>query len=241
MRKNIFLTFLCAFIPGAGQMYQGYMKRGLSLISLACLSGILSDLLSGALGLLGVIVWMYSFFDTFNLRAQIGAGTAPDDDYLVHFDWQNTRIRQFIKDGHKLLGWLLILFGVTVFYKKAIMTPLDDLMWNAGQDSPLFRAFYLVMDELPEIVVCVALCVCGVWLVKGNGRALKREDAPEADGQSVQPEMDFCEYGTQLSGRSTLLPLDPHGNPLTDNVIKPEDLPEEGLTLQGQDGEAQAE
>ena len=30
------------------------------------------------------LVWMYSFFDTFNLRAQIGAGTAPQDDYLVH-------------------------------------------------------------------------------------------------------------------------------------------------------------
>ena len=32
MLKNGFLTFCCAFIPGAGQMYQGYMKRGLSLI-----------------------------------------------------------------------------------------------------------------------------------------------------------------------------------------------------------------
>ena len=32
MLKNGFLTFCCAFVPGAGQMYQGYMKRGLSLI-----------------------------------------------------------------------------------------------------------------------------------------------------------------------------------------------------------------
>ena len=37
MLKNGFLTFCCAFIPGAGQMYQGYMKRGLSLILTACL------------------------------------------------------------------------------------------------------------------------------------------------------------------------------------------------------------
>ena len=36
MLKNGFLTFCCAFIPGAGQMYQGYMKRGLSLILTAC-------------------------------------------------------------------------------------------------------------------------------------------------------------------------------------------------------------
>ena len=37
MLKNGFSTFCCAFIPGAGQMYQGYMKRGLSLILTACL------------------------------------------------------------------------------------------------------------------------------------------------------------------------------------------------------------
>ena len=85
MLKNGFLTFCCAFIPGAGQMYQGYMKRGLSLILTACLIGMVSSLLNPVLLLL-VVVWMYSFFDTFNLRAQIIADTAPADDYLVHFD-----------------------------------------------------------------------------------------------------------------------------------------------------------
>ena len=45
MLKNGFLTFCCAFIPGAGQMYQGYMKRGLSLILTACLIGMVSSLL----------------------------------------------------------------------------------------------------------------------------------------------------------------------------------------------------
>ena len=33
-RKNGFWTFCFAFIPGGGQMYQGYMKRGLSLLLL---------------------------------------------------------------------------------------------------------------------------------------------------------------------------------------------------------------
>ena len=37
MMKNGILTFLFAFCPGAGQMYQGYMKRGLSLITMFCL------------------------------------------------------------------------------------------------------------------------------------------------------------------------------------------------------------
>lgn len=39
MKKNGILTLLFAFIPGAGQMYQGYMKRGLSLVLMAAAIG----------------------------------------------------------------------------------------------------------------------------------------------------------------------------------------------------------
>ena len=34
MKKNGFLTFIFACIPGAGQMYYGYMQRGLSIETL---------------------------------------------------------------------------------------------------------------------------------------------------------------------------------------------------------------
>ena len=72
MMKNGILTFLFAFCPGAGQMYQGYMKRGLSLITMFCVAFGAGTLL-GVLYVAMPIVWMYSFFDTFNLRAQSGA------------------------------------------------------------------------------------------------------------------------------------------------------------------------
>lgn len=60
--ENGILTFLFAFCPGAGQMYQGYMKRGLSLITMFCLfimAGALTGLDPLIVGCL--IVWMYSF------------------------------------------------------------------------------------------------------------------------------------------------------------------------------------
>ena len=85
MKKNGILTLLFAFIPGAGQMYQGYMKRGLSLVLMAAAIGMASALIPPVVFTL-LVVFMYSFFDTFNLRAQISMGTAPEDDYLVHFD-----------------------------------------------------------------------------------------------------------------------------------------------------------
>ena len=181
MLKNGFLTFCCAFIPGAGQMYQGYMKRGLSLILTACLIGMVSSLLNPVLLLL-VVVWMYSFFDTFNLRAQIIADTAPEDDYLVHFDPRDRRLARALLDSHKLVGWLLIAFGALIAYQNIIMNTLGDLVYRWGHSSPVFRALYLVMDSLPDVVVCVVLIVCGVWLVKGpKGKKQKKDSAPEEE------------------------------------------------------------
>ena len=45
MKKNNFLTFLFACIPGAGQMYYGYMRRGLSMILIFCLTCMVATLL----------------------------------------------------------------------------------------------------------------------------------------------------------------------------------------------------
>ena len=134
------------------------------------------------------IVWMYSFFDTFNLRAQIGAGTAPQDDYLVHINWHDQRMEQFMLDSHKLLGWGLIALGALVAYQNILMNTLGDIVWRWGQSSPFFRALYLMMDQLPEIVVCVALIICGAWLVRGpKGRKSKQKAA----------DADFTEYAAQ--------------------------------------------
>ena len=157
MKKNGILTLLFACIPGAGQMYQGYMKRGLSLITMFCLFIILGRTTGlDALVVGCIVVYMYSFFDTLNLRAQLAAEKAPEDDYLVHFNWHDARMTQFMGESHKLVGWGLIALGAIVFYNNIIMRVLGDVMWRWGQDNPVFRAIYLMLDALPQIVVCVA-------------------------------------------------------------------------------------
>ena len=189
MKKNGILTLLCALIPGAGQMYQGYMKRGLSLITMFCLSVALGAMTQIGVLYIGMpIIYMYSFFDTFNLRAQLGLGTAPEDDYLVHFDPKDRRLMQLLADSHKLLGWLLIAFGAMVAYQNILMSTLGDLLWRWGKESPFLRALYLVMDQLPSVVVCVALIVCGIWLVRGPKTVKK--SAPKEE----PAEEDFTEY-----------------------------------------------
>lgn len=237
MKKNGILTLLFACIPGAGQMYQGYMKRGLSLITLFFLC-IMAGMLLEPLVLTALIVWMYSFFDTFNLRAQFIAGTAPADDYLVHFNTKDARLTLFFRDSHKLVGWALIALGAMVAYQNIIMRVLGDVMWRWGQNNPVFRAFYLMLDELPQIVTCVALIVCGLWLVRGpKGKKVHRKKAEESEDE------DFCEY-TAAEADAPEAPEEtadfamPKLSALLGDPVTPEDPeePEQPENAEGDDG-----
>lgn len=237
MKKNGILTFLFAFVPGAGQMYQGYMKRGLSLITLLFLC-IMAGMLLEPLVLTALIVWMYSFFDTFNLRAQFIAGTAPADDYLVHFNTKDARLTLFFRDSHKLLGWGLIALGGLVAYENVIMRVFGDVMWRWGQNNPVFRAFYLMLDELPQIVTCVALIVCGLWLVRGpKGKKVHRKKAEEPEDE------DFREY-TAAEADAPEAPEEsadfamPKLSALLGDPVTPEDPeePEQPENAEGDDG-----
>ena len=214
MLKNGFLTLLFAFIPGAGQMYQGYMKRGLSLILMCCAIGAVAALFS-PVALFLLVVFMYSFFDTLNLRAQIALGKAPEDDYLVHLDPKDKRLARMLMDSHKLVGWVLIVFGVLIVYENIIMEMLNEVLWRWGRDSVVFRAFYLVMDRLPDVVACVAFILCGVWLVRGPRKA-KAAPVPEDDAESGE-SADFREYHAD----------DPAEEPTVLTLPEPEDPAED--------------
>ena len=190
MKKNGFLTFCFAFIPGAGQMYQGYMKRGLSLVGICCLAiavaSLLSPLQNAALAVC-CVVWMYSFFDTFNLRAQLSEGTAPEDDYLIHLG-HDVSLDRFLERRHKLFGWVLVAVGLYTLYDELVMDFLRDLYWNTDS-SWIIRVIYNIMNEVPSVVICLAVIALGVWLVRGP------REKPSAD-QFDQLE-EFCEYGAK--------------------------------------------
>lgn len=237
MKKNGILTLLFACIPGAGQMYQGYMKRGLSLITLFFLC-IMAGMLLEPLVLTALIVWMYSFFDTFNLRAQFIAGTAPADDYLVHFNTKDARLTLFFRDSHKLVGWALIALGAMVAYQNIIMRVLGDVMWRWGQNSPFFRAVYLMLDELPEVVVCVALIVCGLWLVRGpKGKKVHCKKAEEPEDEDFR-EYTAAEADAPEAPEETADFAMPKLSALLGDPVTPEDPeePEQPENAEGDDG-----
>ena len=237
MKKNGILTLLFAFIPGAGQMYQGYMKRGLSLVLMAAAIG-MAAMLIPPIAFALLVVFMYSFFDTFNLRAQISMGTAPEDDYLVHFDPQDKRLARMMMDSHKLVGWALIALGAMVAYQNIIMRVLGDVMWRWGQNNAFFRAVYLMLEQLPEVVVCVALIVCGVWLVRGpKGKKVHRKKAEEPEDEDFR-EYTAAEADAPEAPEETADFAMPKLSALLGDPVTPEDPdePEQPENAEGDDG-----
>ena len=131
--KNGFLLFIASCLSGCGQMYQGYMKRGVSLLlAFALVFFISSNFFLGALVLFLPVIWLYAFFDSYSLRAQLAAGTAPEDGFLFGLsDMDSQRLNALLKKRHSLIGWVLVAVGAYMLY--------DMLM---GQLSGLFFGWF---------------------------------------------------------------------------------------------------
>ena len=125
MKKNALLTFIFACIPGAGQMYYGYMQRGLSLITLFCGCVILGALAS-PLGVTAFIVWMYSFFDNYDLIRHLASGDPKPDGLMILGDWED--LKRLIPQHNRLLGWGLIALGIWSLYSILVEPMLYSLL-----------------------------------------------------------------------------------------------------------------
>lgn len=163
MRKNLFLTFCFSFIPGAGQMYQTYMKRGLSIMSLAGLVFWLAFTFDSALFIIpGVIIFAYSFFDTYNLRNMNDQTRAEyKDDYI----WNNlSGVKTFdkINGNKKLIGIVLIILGV-YFIGLEILRGLllDDYAYDI-----IYAIYDFYRNEIPAILVAIACIFGGYKIIK---------------------------------------------------------------------------
>lgn len=172
MKKNGFLTFIFACIPGAGQMYYGYMQRGLSIAMMLILCMMAATVIQPLL-FLCLVIWMYSFFDTYDLIRHLAAGEPKDDDLLLPANWDN--IRAILPQHNKLLGWGLIAFGVWALYDILIA----DWMTTVLEHFFGYGYAYDIIHGIPNILVGILLVVAGIKLL--GLHPAKKADPNEAD------------------------------------------------------------
>lgn len=158
MKKNGFLTFIFACIPGAGQMYYGYMQRGLSLITMFIACFIVGAIIN-PLAALAIIVWMYSFFDTYDLVRHLAAGDPKEDGLLLVGNFDD--VKKLIPQHTKLVGWGLIGFGVWALYDLLIGNWVYKILTNVLG----YGHAWDIISGIPNLVVGGLLVFAGFKLL----------------------------------------------------------------------------
>lgn len=158
MKKNGFLTFIFACIPGAGQMYYGYMQRGLSLITMFIGCFIVGAIIN-PLAALAIIVWMYSFFDTYDLVRHLAAGDPKEDGLLLVGNFDD--VKKLIPQHTKLVGWGLIGFGVWALYDLLIGNWVYRILTNVLG----YGYAWDIINGIPNLVVGGLLVFAGFKLL----------------------------------------------------------------------------
>ena len=170
-KKRGFWTFIFSLMPGAGEMYLGFMKRGVSTM-LAFLGWFAFCMVAGfEAGLILLpVMWFYSFFTVHNLAS------LPDeefyqqeDDYiLIHMD-RIVGIDQWERGKVKFLAAALIIIGGFTAAQQ-----IWQMFWEILPDwmRDDVRVFYF---GLPKVVISLLLITLGIYLIRGKKQKLDQQ------------------------------------------------------------------
>lgn len=157
-RKNGFLTFIFALIPGVGYMYYGLVKKGAeALIIFLLIPPVFGTLGMGWVGsIIRLPLWFYFFFDTFNVANKYSRGDTLQDSGLFIKDDRELNA-ETIKNINKnlpqnkwiLLAWILIILG--------IYSVLNQILG--------MEVFYTIRAIIRNSVIPVLLILLGIYLL----------------------------------------------------------------------------
>lgn len=169
-----YLIWSC--VPGCGQMCLGYMKRGISqTIIFSAMVFIAVFLEAGALSVLILPLWAYSFFDSFNLRRQLRDGGAPEDEFLFGLsDMDARKLNRILSRRGSLIGWLLVTVGAYSLYMIFARNLLSPLRGNWLIDW----LYDLLVWDMPRILGTVLIIALGIWFIKGPKAPKDSYDGP---------------------------------------------------------------
>lgn len=174
-KKSKGWTFLFSLLPGAGEMYMGFMKQGVSMMGLFfALIAIAACLNIGPILIVLPIVWCYSFFNVHNMRSLSDEEFyALEDDYVFHLD-RIMPMEKLSKKQNKILAAILIIAGVCVIWNQVI----DYIQRYIYTWVPQAVAEMIndILYSVPQLVVAVILIGIGLRLIKGKKVELEKED-----------------------------------------------------------------
>ena len=201
-QKKGFLLFISSLIPGAGEMYMGFFKQGISIMTLFwAIIAIAGGLNISSLVIFLPVLWFYSFFHVHNLKELPEEEFyAIEDNYILHLDrifQNNIRLSQ---KHIKIAAILLIVFGVAVFWNGF----RDLLFWILPNSLAII--IQDIMYQIPSVIIGILIIVAGYQLLTGKIKSISpdekadcKKDVSEHYWQPYRPYQQPVDKSTYLS------------------------------------------
>ncbi len=168
-KKGRLWTFVFSLLPGAAEMYMGFMKRGVSIMAVFFACWIIPSVLrlSDVFAMIGILVWFYGFFHARNLAACSEEEIQNIPDNFIWESWGDFGKIQISSPTLRKWGAvILILTGLSLLWKtvyQMIYDILPEIIWKYL--SPL-------LEGVPQIVAALIIIVVGVKLIAGKKEEL---------------------------------------------------------------------
>lgn len=184
-QKSRFWLFLFSLFPGAGHMYLGLMRMGISFMFGFMLSVALMNITGlDVLVVLPLTIYIYSFFHANNIGGMDDeAFAALEDEYLLGFgDIDRDRFR-LDQRNRNLAAAVLIILGICMLWNVGFGMVRDYIGW----DNPVIKAiYYTVRDDVPRVVIAIAIIWVGVTLLRGRKESGPVEEAPREQVKQIE-------------------------------------------------------
>lgn len=184
-KKNGFMTFICSLVPGAGEMYLGFMREGISIMCLAYAIFVIGIWIDAPWLVCSVtILWFYSLFNVHNkISLSDEEFYALEDDYLFHLD-QLFPAGKLSGNQTKVFGWILLFFGIATIWRPSIRNLLSILKTYVSSDFAKIVGNYLY--SIPRFVIAAILIIIGSRLIMKKKTELDVE--PVLNFEKNEPE-----------------------------------------------------
>ena len=158
-RKSKFWTYVFAFVPGAGQMYLGFLKQGASIMLSFFLAIFAADFFGVSLLIaLLPVIWCYGFFDTINKSHLTDEELENITDKSLFDGIFSTNFFTHIRK-YTWLGIFLIILGVFLLIDKIVITELGRLGFVYG---------YTVRHYIRTIILAGGIILLGIKMISGK-------------------------------------------------------------------------
>ena len=166
-KKSKFWLFIFSLCPGAGHMYMGFMRMGISLLlGFMVLLMVVSITGISAFSVLPLVLYVYSFFHANNIGGlDDDSFEALEDEYLFGLHNIGSQQVKIDQKGKKVVAVVLIVIGLYMLWNVVFGLLRDFFGWN----NPIIKAmYYMVTDDIPRVAIGIAIIWFGVVLLRGK-------------------------------------------------------------------------